>query len=141
MGPRTPQKKSRNRKTSLKCSERVRPSKRPAHRVGGEESNEEGKQHSGKAHSASCGACDLSGPPFLSGQPLKSWLFCPCYLFLWPYFFRVRKRRGRERSSCRRHSPSSKSRRQRVSLKEGTASFLHLSAVTAAPASALNPGL
>lgn len=68
-------KRSRNRKTSLKCSERVRPSKRPAHPSGRgriECRREAGRRRPRKEHSASCGACDLSGSPFLSGQPLKS---------------------------------------------------------------------
>lgn len=59
----------------------------------------------------------MSGPLLIRAPPLKSQVFS-----LWPLpsamFSRVRKRRGRERSSCRRHSPSSKSTRQRVSLRE-----------------------
>lgn len=79
-----------------------------------------------------CGECDLSDSPpppashpgsravwAVSSVPLKS---CPWLPLSLAIIFRVRKRRGREKSSCHRHSPSSKSKRQRVSPKEGAGS-------------------
>lgn len=56
-----------------------------------------------------CHLCSevVQGPP---AKPVLSLFISPVAMF-----FRVRRRRGRGKSSCHRHSLSSKSRRQRVS--------------------------
>lgn len=78
--------------------------------------------------------------PPLSGHPPKKSVIPPLGYPFFGLTFRVRKRRGREKNSCHRHSPSSKSKRLRVSCWKAQAFRTTVTVAAAVPRSGLSVG-